>query len=373
LGKLDLNWTPAVVHGHDWHAALAPAYLAAQPGARPGTVFTIHNLAYQGLFPYQLYPDLGLPPPFFAVAGLEFHGKVSFMKAGLVFADRVTTVSPTYAAEIHDVDEGCGLEGVISARGHAVRGILNGVDYQLWNPANDAVLVQNYTASNLKGKAACKLALQTEFGLEERPHALLFGVVSRLTWQKGLDLVLDALPEIVRQGGQLALLGSGDWNMEERFQQAAAAQPGAVAVRVGYEEACSHRIVAGADVILVPSRFEPCGLTQLYGLRYGTLPLARRVGGLADTVTDASQTNLDNDTATGFVFDTADVTDLLNAIGRAFAAYANAPVWSQLIHRAMAQNFSWDEAALHYAELYRELKPKSVSGEPDGEMATLMK
>ena len=355
-GKLHANWAADIIHSHDWHAGLAPAYAAAESGKHPATVFTIHNLAYQGLFPQSLYPQLGLPPQFFAIDGLEFYGQLSFMKAGLVFADRVTTVSPSYAAEIHGPAEGCGLEGVISSRGGAVRGILNGVDYHLWNPDTDAVLVQNYSASNLKGKEACKTALQAEFGLEERPHALLFGVISRLTPQKGLDLVLDALPEIIRLGGQLVLLGSGDSDLEARFRQAAVENPNAVAVRIGYDEAFSHRVISGADVILVPSRFEPCGLTQLYGLRYGTLPLVRRVGGLADTVVDANETNIDYDTATGFVFEKADAADLLNAVKRAFAAYANAPVWSQLTHRAMAQNFSWDHAALHYVALYRELR-----------------
>ncbi|MES2354183.1 MAG: glycogen synthase GlgA [Pseudomonadota bacterium] len=356
VGKLHANWTADIIHGHDWHAGLASAYAAAEPGTRPATVFTIHNLAYQGLFPYALYQELGLPPQFFSIDGLEFYGQLSFMKAGLVFADRVTTVSPSYAAEIHGLEEGCGLEGVISSRGGAVRGILNGVDYHLWNPDIDLALIQNYSASNLKGKEACKVALQAEFGLEERPRALLLGVVSRMTPQKGLDLLLDALPEIIRQGGQLVLLGSGDSNLEARFRQAADENPASVAVRIGYDEVFSHRIIAGADVILVPSRFEPCGLTQLYGLRYGTLPLVRRVGGLADTVVDANETNIDNDTATGFVFENADTADLLNAITRAFTAYANEPVWSQLIHRAMAQNFSWDHAALDYVALYRELR-----------------
>jgi len=353
-GQIDPNWSATILHCHDWHAGLAPAYLAAQPGPRPGSVFTIHNLAYQGLFPYTVYPALALSPQLFAMEGLEFYGQVSFMKAGLFFADCVTTVSPTYAVEIHSPEEGCGLEGVISARGDAVRGILNGVDYHVWNPATDPVLEHNYTAGNLKGKAVCKATLQTGLELEENPNALLFGVVSRLTSQKGLDLVLNALPDIIRAGGQLVLLGSGDADMEARFRQAEAENPGAVAVQIGYDEGFSHRIIAGADVILVPSRFEPCGLTQLYGLRYGTLPLVRRVGGLADTVVDANVANSNADTATGFVFDHADTADLISAIRRAFDAYRDRPLWSQLIHRAMAQNFSWDEAALHYIALYRE-------------------
>ena len=349
-GAADAAWTPHIVHGHDWHAGLAPAYMRAR-GIAAGTVFTVHNIAYQGLFPSSVFGELGLPPAFNSIAGVEFHGHVSFMKAGLIYADRVTTVSPTYAREIGDAAHGHGLEGVINARDGAVSGILNGVDYRVWNPAADPALTAYYSADNLAGKAAQKAELQSAMGLDRRPDALLCGVVSRLTTQKGLDLVLAAIPELVRQGAQLALLGSGDAALERAFRAAAAAHHGAVAVHVGHDEAFSHVVVAGADVILVPSRFEPCGLTQLYGLHYGTLPVVRRTGGLADTVVDSE---------TGFVFNDADVGGLLWAIGRALAAYSDLKAWQAMQRRAMAEDFSWDEAALKYVALYRGLRPEAV-------------
>ena len=361
-GQFDSNWKPHIVHGHDWHAGLAPAYIAALAGNRAGTVFTVHNLAYQGVFPNAVFAELGLPPPFFAIEGVEFHGQVSFMKAGLVYADRITTVSPTYAREIRDPAQGCGLEGVINARAHVLSGILNGVDYTLWNPASDAALARKYSAADLAGKVVCKAALQKEMGLQPKAGALLFAVVSRLTEQKGLDLVLEALPDLVRQGGQLALLGSGDAALEQAFRNAAAAHPGAVGVRIGYDEAFSHRMVGGADVIAVPSRFEPCGLTQMYGLRYGTLPLVRRVGGLADTVRDAADADGNLNGATGFVFDEASASGFLEAAGRAFEAYRKRTRWLAMMRRAMARNFSWEEAAQHYVTLYRGLRPEMVTG-----------
>ena len=362
-GQADGGWKPHIVHGHDWHAGLAPAYMTAQADTRVGSVFTIHNLAYQGLFPYPVFPELGLPPPFFSMEGMEFYGQVSFMKAGLIYSDRITTVSPTYAREIRSLPQGCGLEGVINARAHVLSGILNGVDYALWNPVTDTALAKKYTADKPAGKAACKAALQTEMGLQPQPDALLFAVVSRLSAQKGLDLVLAALPELVRQGGQLALLGSGDAALEQAFRDAAAQHPGAVAVRIGYDETFSHRMMAGADVILVPSRFEPCGLTQMYGLRYGTLPLVRRVGGLADTVRDAGDSAENRNGATGFVFDEASAHGLLGAAKRAFDTYRNRKSWLAMMRRAMAENFSWDEAAQHYVTLYRGLRPEVVTGD----------
>lgn len=353
FGDIDRSWRPQVVHCHDWHAGLAPAYIASHPESRPGSVFTIHNLAFQGLFPRNLLPELQLPLEFFAIEGLEFHGKISFMKAGLSYSDRITTVSPTYANEIQHTAQGFGLEGVISRRAGALRGILNGVDYEVWNPAADPAVPGAYTRDDPAGKAAAKAALQAEMGLGNKHDALLFGVVSRLTEQKGLDLLLAALPELIRHGVQLALLGSGDRAMEQGFRKVAEAHPDAVAVKLGYDETMSHRIIAGSDVILVPSRFEPCGLTQLYGLRYGTLPLVRRVGGLADTVIDATPLNLANDSATGFVFDGATTPALLEAAARALAAYQDKRLWKGLMRRAMSQNFSWEEAAAGYLDLYR--------------------
>ena len=358
-GELDPTWQPELLHAHDWHAAMACAYLAAHPPASAATVFTVHNLAYQGLFPSGDFPLLGLSSRFMASTGLEYHQQVSFMKAGLKFAQRVTTVSPTYAREIGTHEFGFGLDGVIRGRGADVSGVLNGVDGAVWDPATDAGIAARYSAVQLAGKARCKQALQAELGLAPRADAPVFGVVSRLTSQKGLDLVLGALPGLLRRGGQLALQGAGDAALEAAFLAAAKAHPGEVAVRIGYDEALAHRLIAGADAILVPSRFEPCGLTQLYGLRYGTLPVVRRVGGLADTVVDASDDALQADRATGFTFDAATPAALDAALQRASTLYAQPERWRRLMARAMAQDFSWDGAAQKYVALYRDLiRPK---------------
>ncbi len=354
-GELDPAWTPSLVHAHDWHAAMTCAYVAAHPPTAAATVFTVHNLAYQGLFPSGDFALLGLPSRFMASSGLEYHQQLSFMKAGLKFAQRVTTVSPTYAREIATHEFGFGLDGVIRGRGGDVSGVLNGVDGVVWNPATDASLAARYSPTQLQGKAKCKLALQAELGLKPGAEAPLFGLVSRLTSQKGLDLLLGALPGLLRRGGQLALQGSGDPALEAAFVAAAQAHPGAVAARIGYDEAFAHRLIAGADAILVPSRFEPCGLTQLYGLRYGTLPVVRRVGGLADTVVDASDEAVQADRATGFSFDAATPAALDTAIQRAIAAHAEPARWQGLMRRAMAQDFSWTGAAQKYMALYRQL------------------
>ena len=354
-GELDPAWVPDVLHAHDWHAGMACAYAAAHPATRAATVFTVHNLAYQGLFASLDFNLLGLPSRFMASNGLEYHHQLSFMKAGLKFADAITTVSPTYASEIATHEFGFGLDGVIRGRGAAVHGILNGVDGAIWNPAADADLAERYSPVKLAGKARCKAALQAELGLAQRPEALLFGVVSRLTSQKGLDLLLDALPGLLQRGGQLALQGTGDPALEAAFVAAAQAHQGSVAVRIGYDESFAHQLIAGADAIVVPSRFEPCGLTQLYGLRYGTLPIVRRVGGLADTVVDATEGALQADRATGFAFEAATPAALDEALQRATAAFAQPKRWKQLVLRAMAQDFSWSGAARSYMGLYAEL------------------
>ena len=360
-GELDPEWMPDILHAHDWHAAMACAYAASHPATAAGTVFTVHNLAFQGLFPSGDFRMLGLPSQFMQSHGVEFHSQVSFMKAGLKYAQRVTTVSPTYASEIGTHEFGCGLDGVIRGRGRDVSGILNGVDPKVWNPQTDTGLVARYSETELAGKARCKSALQTELGLDTRADAPLFGVVSRLTAQKGLDLVLAALPGLLRRGGQLALQGTGDPALESAFIAAAQAQSGRVAVRIGYDEAFAHRLMGGADAILVPSRFEPCGLTQLYGLRYGTLPVVRRVGGLADTVVDASDDALRDGSATGFSFDAATPSALEAALARAMAAYAQPERWQRLMLRAMAQDFSWVGAARRYMALYDSLLPEGAT------------
>ncbi|MFT3849418.1 MAG: glycogen synthase GlgA [Propionivibrio sp.] len=353
-GELDSDWVPAVVHAHDWHAGLVPVYLAQNPALKTASVFTIHNLAFRGIFPIDCHAELGLPARKLTPHGIEFHGKISFMKAGLVYSNRITTVSPTYAREICTPEFGCGLEGVMRDRGAALSGILNGVDYSIWNP-EDPTIVKPYTPQDLGGKLECKRALQSEFGLDQGASGPLFAVVSRLTSQKGMDLLLAAMPELLREGAQLVVLGSGEGDLEAGFRYAASANPQNVAVFIGYDEAMSHRIMAGADILLVPSRFEPCGLTQLYALRYGTVPLVRRVGGLADTVVDATPDSLYSDGATGFVFDEASRYALAARIRDAVSLYQDHESWARIQRRGMAQDYSWDDSAANYESLYRSL------------------
>lgn len=350
----DPFWRPSVVHAHDWHAGLAPAYIAAA-GHPARTVFTIHNLAYQGVFSPSDFAALDLPAHFFSVNGVEFHGHLSFMKAGIYFSDRVTTVSPSYAHEITGAEQGCGLDGLLRDRGEALSGVLNGVDDAIWNPAADALIAANYSAEKPAGKAKCKAALQQSLGLQESADVPLFVVVSRLTEQKGLHLVLERLAEITARGGQFVLLGSGDAQMEAAFRVAAAENPAQVAVKIGYDEQFSHQIMAAADVIMVPSRFEPCGLTQLYGLKYGALPLVRRVGGLADTVVDCSLENLQEGIATGAVFDGFSGEELTRGIRRMFALWARPKEWKAVRKTAMTCDFGWQAAAEQYMQLYRAL------------------
>ncbi len=353
-GELDPDWVPDVVHAHDWHAAMTCAYMTAHPATRAASVFTVHNLAFQGLFALSEFPALGLPPKFMAAAALEFHNKLSFMKAGLKFADRITTVSPSYAREIATHEFGCGLDGVIRSRSADVSGVLNGVDQEVWNPATDTAIGARYDATSLTGKATCKKALQAEMGLKADAAAPLFGVVSRLTSQKGLDLVLAAMPALLRDGAQFIIQGSGEPALEAAFRAAEKEHPGRVSTRIGYDEVLAHRVVAGCDSIMVPSRFEPCGLTQLYGLRYGTLPLVRRVGGLADTVVDASDAALHEDRATGFSFDAATPSALEHALHRAVALFRQPEAWRKVMLRALAQDFSWTGAAQEYIRLYAQ-------------------
>ena len=344
-GDADPQWLPDVVHAHDWHAAMACAYLAEHAASPAATVFTVHNLAFQGLFPMHDWALLGIGSHLMSPAGLEFHGQLSFMKAGLKFADRITTVSPTYAREIATAEFGCGLDGVIRDRGAAVSGIINGIDSSIWNPASDSAIATRYDAERLAGKAECRRALQAELGLVRDDSALLLTVISRLTAQKGLDLLLAALPELAMQGVQFAVQGTGEPALEAAFRMAQQAHPGKVHMHLGYDEARAHRLVAGADVIAVPSRFEPCGLTQMYGLRYGTLPVVRRTGGLADTVADGK---------TGFVFDEATPAALRRAVERALMTKRDSAAWAALQRRAMGRDLSWAEPAKQYLHLYAE-------------------
>ena len=346
-GDADPQWLPDVVHAHDWHAAMACAYLAEHAASPAATVFTVHNLAFQGLFPMHDWALLGIGSHLMSPAGLEFHGQLSFMKAGLKFADRITTVSPTYAREIATAEFGCGLDGVIRDRGAAVSGIINGIDSSIWNPASDSAIATRYDAERLAGKAECRRALQAELGLVRDDSALLLTVISRLTAQKGLDLLLAALPELAMQGVQFAVQGTGEPALEAAFRMAQQAHPGKVHMHLGYDEARAHRLVAGADVIAVPSRFEPCGLTQMYGLRYGTLPVVRRTGGLADTVADGK---------TGFVFDEATPAALRRAVERALMTKRDSAAWAALQRRAMGRDLSWAEPAKQYLHLYAEAR-----------------
>ncbi len=355
---LDTTWQPQVVHSHDWHAALAPAYLAfSRQPSRPhvGSVYTVHNLAYQGNFAATHFPELGLPNEAFAIDGLEFHGQISFMKAGVFYADRIVTVSPSYAKEIQTAEQGCGLDGLLRARSDVLSGILNAVDETVWNPATDKLIPFPYQAIDSGGKARCKAALQAEMGLAIDKEAPLFGVVSRLTEQKGLHLMIAAIDEVVARGGQLVVLGSGDSGLENMLREQATRQPHRVAVRLGYDESLAHRIFAAIDVILVPSRFEPCGLTQMYGLKYGALPLVHRVGGLADTVVDCTLEDLAEQNANGFMFDDFSNEGFARALRRAFALYARPTDWHTVAARAMQQSFSWHQSASKYVALYQQI------------------
>ncbi|MBC7514303.1 MAG: glycogen synthase GlgA [Herminiimonas sp.] len=356
---LDPTWKAQVVHAHDWHAGLAAAYMKADANSQgrklAASVITVHNLAYQGVFGYDTFHELGLPDTFFGIDGIEFHGQVSFLKAGLFYADRITTVSPTYAQEIQQPEQGCGLDGLLRTRAADLVGILNGVDAAIWSPARDAIIATQYDADTLEGKALCRTALQTETGLALQDAAPVFGVVSRLTDQKGLQLVIAKMETILALGGQLVLLGTGDAALEAAFVALAAAHPTAVSVEIGFDEAKAHRIVAGCDVILVPSHFEPCGLTQLYGLAYGTLPLVRHVGGLADSVVDCTAQNLAAATATGFVFDAFTPAAFADAVRRAFALFERRNDWGRVQQQAMQQCFGWDAAACKMLRLYEQI------------------
>ncbi len=353
----DPRWQPDVLHAHDWHAGLAPVYLQLLAGAgpRPGSVFTIHNLAYQGIFPRDALAPLGLPESLFTIDGYEYHGHLSFMKAGLQFADALTTVSPRYAQEITTPEQGCGLDGVLRQRAEQLSGILNGVDYTVWNPARDPLIGTPYDIDRMAGKAAAKQALQGLLGLELRPDALVFGAVSRLSEQKGFHLVPAVLDDLVARGGQLVVLGSGDAGIEAALREAANRHPGQAVLRVGYDEALAHRIIAGSDVLLVPSRFEPCGLTQLYALRYGTLPLVHGVGGLADTVVDSTPETLEHGSASGFVFHAFHTEALRQALHRAFALHQRPARWAGVQGHGMQLRFDWQVAAKAYCALYQRI------------------
>ena len=346
---------PDVVHAHDWQAGLVPALLHYRGGPRPATVMTLHNLAFQGLFPRELLATVGLPPQAFAIDGAEYHGMISYLKAGLALADLVTTVSPTYAAEIRTPDAGMGMDGVLRLRAGVLSGILNGIDDAVWNPATDPHLASRFDAMHLARRDANKAALQARLGLAVEPLTPLFGVVSRLTLQKGMDLLHDALPLLTGGGAQFALVGTGDATLEVRFLAAAHRHPGSVAVHIGYDEPLAHQMQGGVDALLVPSRFEPCGLTQLCALRYGAIPVVARVGGLNDTVIDANDAALAAGVGTGVQFAPVTQAALEMAIERTLDLWRDRAVWRRLQSRAMAADVGWTRPARRYAALYRDV------------------
>lgn len=346
-----------VLHAHDWQAGLAPAYMRFAPlgGARPlPSVMTIHNMAFQGYFPKAIFGDLDLPAAAWSITGVEYHNGVGFLKAGMESASIITTVSPTYAREIRTGEFGMGLDGLVISRGGQVRGIVNGIDPADWNPASDPNIAATFDSRSIARRSANKRALEAEFGLD-RGDGPLFIVVSRLTWQKGMDVLVEVLDHLVGIGGRLALLGSGDAAIVAGLEAAAARHPGRIGLRIGYDEALSHRMQAGADAILVPSRFEPCGLTQLYGLAYGCVPVVARTGGLADTVIDANLAALAAGVATGVQFTGVDYQALAEAISRAAALHSQAAVWRAIQRNGMKADFSWTNSGRLYNDLYREL------------------
>jgi len=351
---VDPAFTPEVLHAHDWQAGLAPAYAHAAK-LDVAKVTTIHNLAYQGRFEAEVLEALELPEAARGIDGVEYYGGVGFLKAGLYYADRITTVSRTYAREIQGVDAGFGMDGLLAARRRDLVGIVNGVDYDVWDPQRDAHLPTRYGIENVaEGKAAARAELGRRLGLDAAGGVPLFGVVSRLAWLKGLDLLHEAAGAILDGGGQLVVLGSGDPELEAGFQSLAAAHPGRIATHVGYDETLAHLVQAASDVIVVPSRSEPCGLTQLYALRYGALPLVRNTGGLADTVVNATDNEIATGRATGFLFDFATAEALDGTLRWVMDFFANRRgAWRTMQRIAMTRDFSWERAAREYLSVYR--------------------
>jgi len=354
MNQAGLAWQPDVVHCNDWQCGLIPALLAPTP-QRPATVFTIHNLAYQGLFPAATFKNLKLPDSFWSMHTMEFHNKFSFIKGGLVYADILNTVSPTYAKEVCTPEYGCGLDDLLKHRANQLKGILNGVEYTQWNPAKDEYLAQQYNVYTLRHKMTNKTDLQKRAGLPINKNIPLIGLVGRLVEQKGFDLLLDALPTLLNRPLQIVVLGSGEKPLEKSLLLATANHPQQVAAHIGYSEALAHQIEGGADMFLMPSRYEPCGLNQIYSLRYGTVPIVRRTGGLADTVIDATDDAIRNGTASGYVFDEPVPKALVATVNRALIDFTQYPrIWKKLVFNGMQQDFSWRRSAKQYLALYQE-------------------
>ncbi len=353
-GGLLKDWQPDLVHAHDWQAALTPVYMKFGAAVHVPSIITIHNLAFQGQFGAAIFPDLGLPLAAFTIDGVEYYGDVGYLKGGLQTAWGLTTVSPTYANEILTPEFGMGLEGLMRIRQRDLIGIVNGIDDAVWSPETDPHIVGNFTAQTLKKRAVNRAALSSHFHLDD-DDGPIFCVVSRLTWQKGMDLLIDLIDEIVEAGGKLAVLGSGDQALEGAILAAASRHRGRVGITIGYNEPLSHLMQAGSDAILIPSRFEPCGLTQLYALRYGCIPVVARTGGLADTVIDANGAAIGAEVATGIVFSPISVDGLRQALARTFRLWANPKLWQKMQKLGMKSDVSWRVSATQYAGLYHSL------------------
>jgi starch synthase len=350
------GFVPDIVHAHDWQAGLAMAYVAYADGRRPATVMTVHNLAFQGQCPADLLHRLRLPPHSYAIDGVEHYGAIGFLKAGLQLADRITTVSPTYAREIQTAPGGCGLEGLLSWRSAVLSGIRNGIDTDVWNPRTDPLISSRFDLSALASRGPNKTELQRRFDLTPDPDRLLFGIVSRFAWQKGIDILGDAVPALVELGAQLAVLGAGDWDSQNRMRGLASAYREHVGCVIGYDEQLAHLVQAGADAVLVPSRFEPCGLTQLCAMRYGAIPVVSRVGGLADTVVDPAEAATRGMPPTGLHFFPATREALEGALRRTAGLWGDRAAWQSLQANALKMDVSWAEPARAYSDLYAGLK-----------------
>ena len=353
-----IAWRPRIVQCNDWQAGLTPAYLRFMPGDKARSIMTIHNLAYQGVFPPQTVARLGLPPSSFQPGGVEYYGNLSFLKAGLFYADHITTVSPHYAREIQSAPLGMGLEGLLAYRADGLTGILNGIDTDAWDPETDPYIARYYNAIRLPAKQENKRALQERMGLDVDDKIPLLGTIGRFTHQKGQDLLLEVVPDAIAPRAQLAVLGSGDAPLQEAFVRLAKQHAGRIAVQIGYDESLAHQIEAGADVFLMPSRFEPCGLNQMYSQRYGTPPVVHDTGGLHDSVVDVTPQTLADKTATGFLFAPMSRPAFSAAIDRVITAYQDKKVWRQLQKNGMARDFSWDASAQRYIDVYESLLKK---------------
>lgn len=350
------NWQPDIVHCNDWQTGLAPAYMKLVEQSPVKSMISLHNMAFQGCYAPSWLSTLALPRTNFTLEGFEYHGQLSFLKAGIFYADAITTVSPSYAKEIQTPAFGFGLEGLLSKRGDEIKGILNGIETDEWNPATDEYLIAKYSAEKLAGKKLVKKSLQEKLGLQIDADAPLLGVVSRLTHQKGLDMLVPIMQDLIDAGCQLALLGSGDTQLENAFRHIAINNLGRVSVTIGYNEPLSHQVMAGCDMFIMPSRFEPCGLNQLYGLAYGTPPIVNATGGLADSVIDTNIITYKNKTANGFVMSEASSASLLHCIKQALNIFKNdAAAWRQIQKNGMLQNLSWDKSALEYLAEYEKL------------------